>query len=76
LKTGYRLKPNRQERPLLDRAALHAEQLTLPHPVTNELLTITAPLPKDLSVALKYLRRYATPGGAALESSEDESPAS
>lgn len=76
LKSGYRLKPNREERPLLDRAALHAELLTLPHPVTKELLTITAPLPKDLTVALKYLRRYAMPGGAAPESSEDGSPAS
>ena len=71
LKTGYRLKPNRLERPLLDRAALHAEQLTLPHPVTNELLTITAPLPKDLSVALKYLRRYAQAGSFAPQSSEE-----
>jgi 23S rRNA pseudouridine1911/1915/1917 synthase len=73
LKSGYRLKPNRQERPLLDRAALHAEQLTLPHPVTSELLTITAPLPKDLLVALKYLRRYATAGGPSLEGSEEVS---
>ena len=70
LKTNYRLKPNREERPLLDRAALHAELLTLPHPVTGELLTITAPLPKDLSVALKYLRRYAPVGGSAPEGSE------
>lgn len=69
LKTGYRLKPNRQERPLLDRAALHAEQLTLPHPVTGETMTITAPLAKDLSVALKYLRRYALAGGYPPEGS-------
>jgi len=71
LKAGYRLKPNRLERPLLDRAALHVEQLTLPHPVTNELITITAPLPKDLSVALKYLRRYAQVGSFAPQSSEE-----
>ncbi len=59
LKAGYRLKPNRTERPLLSRAALHAEQLVIVHPVNGATLTITAPWPKDLSVAVKYLRRYA-----------------
>jgi RluA family pseudouridine synthase len=58
LKRGYRLKPNKAERPLLDRVALHAEELRLPHPVGGEVLSITAPWPKDLAVAVKYLRRY------------------
>ena len=59
LKPDFRLKQGRTERPLLARAAIHAEQLALPHPVTGEALTITAPWPKDLNVAVKYLRRYA-----------------
>lgn len=59
LKPDFRLKDGRTERPLISRAALHAEQLTLPHPVTGEVLTIPAPWPKDLTVAVKYLRRYA-----------------
>ena len=59
LKQGYRLKPRQAERPLLDRAALHAEELSLAHPVTGELVKISAPWPKDLTVAVKYLRRYA-----------------
>ena len=59
LKPDFRLKPGKAERPLISRPALHAEQLTLPHPVTSEVLTITAPWPKDLTVAVKYLRRYA-----------------
>ena len=59
LKRDYRLKPNQIERPLLARVALHAETLTLPHPITGEALTMTAPWPKDLTVAVKYLRRYA-----------------
>jgi RluA family pseudouridine synthase len=59
LKQQYRLKPNKIERPLLARPALHAETLTLPHPMTSATLTITAPWPKDLTVAVKYLRRYA-----------------
>jgi RluA family pseudouridine synthase len=58
LKTDYRLKPGREERPLLARAALHAEQLTFEHPVTKAAVTLTAPWPKDLKVAVKYLRQY------------------
>jgi RluA family pseudouridine synthase len=63
LKSGYRLKPKQTERPLLDRVALHAEQLSLTHPMTGETVTITAPWPKDLTVAVKYLRRYAATTG-------------
>ncbi|HVV71756.1 MAG TPA: pseudouridine synthase [Verrucomicrobiae bacterium] len=59
LKKNYRLKPNQAERPLLDRVALHAMELALPHPVSGELVRMNAPWPKDLSVAVKYLRRYA-----------------
>jgi 23S rRNA pseudouridine1911/1915/1917 synthase len=59
LKKNYRLKENQIERPLLARPGLHAEALTLPHPVTGAALSITAVWPKDLNVALKYLRKYA-----------------
>ena len=59
LKSEYRLKPDRTERPLISVPALHAEQLSLPHPITGAKITITAPWPRDLTVALKYLRRYA-----------------
>lgn len=59
LKPNYRLKPNRTERPLLDRVALHAETLRIIHPFSKSALTITAPWPKDLTVAVKYLRRFA-----------------
>lgn len=59
LKTDYRLKPKKVERPLMDRVALHAAELKLPHPVTNAELAITSPWPKDLMVAVKYLRQYA-----------------
>ena len=67
LKTDYRLKPNKSERPLISHAALHIEQLRLTHPVTGADLHITAPWPKDLTVAVKYLRRYAGQGGPQLE---------
>lgn len=58
LKKDYRLKPGREERPLISRPALHAEELVFPHPATGETLTITSPWPKDLKVAMKYLRLY------------------
>jgi len=59
LKKDYRLKPGQEERALLGRAALHLEELQLPHPVTNETMTIKSEWPKDLKVALKYLHLYA-----------------
>jgi RluA family pseudouridine synthase len=62
LKRRYHLKPGRTERPLLGRCALHAWRLTLRHPLTGAPLTLEAPLPDDLAVALKYLRRHAAWG--------------
>ncbi|HZR20844.1 MAG TPA: pseudouridine synthase [Verrucomicrobiae bacterium] len=58
LKPGFHLKPNHTERPLLGQTCLHAETLRLDHPVTGQPLTLEAAPPKDLRVALKYLRRY------------------
>ena len=67
LKPGYRFKKDRQEIPLMGRAALHAERLEVVHPVTGAPLVIEAPWPKDLLVALKYLRRFAPgPAGSGL----------
>lgn len=63
LKSEYRLKPDRVERPLISSTALHAEQLSLPHPVTGATVSVAAPWPRDLSVAVKYLRRYAALSG-------------
>jgi RluA family pseudouridine synthase len=69
LKPEYRLKPGRNEKPLISRVALHAEQLIIHRPSTDEneggsegetgSVCIEATWPKDLSVAIKYLRRYA-----------------
>jgi len=58
LKRGY--KGREDEKPLLARLALHASALTVTHPVTREPVTITAELPHELAVALKYLRKYGT----------------
>lgn len=37
---------------------LHAYKLTLNHPITNEKLTVTAPLPPTFAQLLQALRRY------------------
>jgi RluA family pseudouridine synthase len=58
IKSHYHLKPNKTERPLISSLALHAEKLTLRHPVTGADVSMEAAWPKDLSVAVKYLRRY------------------
>jgi 23S rRNA pseudouridine1911/1915/1917 synthase len=62
LKRGY--KGREQERPLLARLALHASALTITHPDTRLPVTITAPCPDELEVALKHLHRFASGGGA------------
>jgi 23S rRNA pseudouridine1911/1915/1917 synthase len=41
---------------LLDRQALHAELLGFRHPITDETITVTAPMPADMENALKALR--------------------
>ncbi len=46
------------EKPLIDRLALHASELTVKHPVTREPVTISAALPREFEVALKYLRKF------------------
>jgi RluA family pseudouridine synthase len=58
LKPNYRLKQGQEERPLMSRPALHAEQVIISHPATAEKITLSAPWPKDLTVSIKYLRRY------------------
>ena len=64
LKPDYRLSKGKTEKPLMARVALHAEELTLEHPSTHQQTTIASPWPKDLQVAIKYLRRFASAGSA------------
>jgi RluA family pseudouridine synthase len=59
LKPGYRHKPGTPEKPLLGRVSLHAEQLTIVHPSAGTTVHMQAPCPSDITVALKYLRRFA-----------------
>ena len=60
LKRDYRMKPE-GERPLMARPALHAGRLEFLHPKTGTPLVIESSLPKDFTVAIKYLRKFAMP---------------
>ncbi len=62
LKRGY--KGGGEERPLVARLALHAGGLGFAHPAGREPVEVLSPLPKDLGIALKYLRRF---GAAARD---------
>ena len=62
IKSDYKFKTNAPERPLIGRVALHAASLLFTHPVTQAEITITAPWPKDLSIAIKYLKIFAPAG--------------
>jgi len=54
-----RYKGRDEEKPLIDRLALHASELIVKHPVTREPITLAAPLPHEFEVALKFLRKFA-----------------
>ncbi|MFN8321163.1 MAG: RluA family pseudouridine synthase [Chitinophagales bacterium] len=57
IKRNY--KPSREEeRPTIARLTLHAFKVVLNHPASGELMSFTAPLPKDLETLLKLLRKY------------------
>ncbi len=73
LKKDYRLKPGREERPLLQRSAVHASEIRLKHPVSHEDMQWTCPLPKDFKTALKYLRLYDQPSGQDSSSPDPSS---
>lgn len=61
LKRNYKQTQD-EERPLIGRLALHAERLTVEHPVTHQPLTVISPLPKPFEISMKYLRRFARRG--------------
>jgi RluA family pseudouridine synthase len=56
IKPGYRVRG--EEKPLLSRTALHAASIAFAHPATYERVTFEAPLPKDMRIALTYLRKF------------------
>lgn len=63
LKPNYEQKRDREERPLMATAALHLEKVEINHPGSGAKQTFEAPWPKDLTVSIKYLKRYSGGGG-------------
>ena len=61
LKRDYRPSREGREQPLIGRVALHAERLTVQHPITKAAIAITSSLPREFEIALKYLRKFAAP---------------
>jgi 23S rRNA pseudouridine1911/1915/1917 synthase len=53
------------EEPLIERQALHAEELTFFHPVQRKKVTFRAPWPPDLQRLVDLLRRYRALGPAS-----------
>lgn len=47
-----------EENPIMQRLTLHAKELKFPHPYTQELVTVTAPLPKDFHALLSQLEKW------------------
>lgn len=58
LKRGYKKKWGEDERPLITRLTLHAHRVEFPHPTTGVPVRAESPLPKDLAVLLKAVRKH------------------
>ncbi len=46
---------------ILSRQALHAYKLKFEHPITGKTITISSPLPEDISIALNEIRKFYAP---------------
>ena len=53
-----RYRSSGEERPLIARTALHAALLDIVHPVSGMHMKFEAPLPEDMKITLKYLRKF------------------
>ncbi|MBL8004084.1 MAG: RluA family pseudouridine synthase [Candidatus Kapabacteria bacterium] len=58
VKKNYRVQKNTDEIPILTRTPLHAWSLSFTHPKTNEQVTFTCEMPKDMRATLQVLRKY------------------
>lgn len=60
-----------EERPLLDRLALHAYKLTVVHPDSGSRMTFTAPYPRDMDAVRKQLAKLYGVDPLGREPNED-----
>ena len=58
LKPRYKAKKDQPERPLIGRVSLHAARIAFTHPITGVPVEVESEMPKDMALALKYLRKY------------------
>lgn len=58
IKRRFNMKKDEDEQPILSRVALHAHALTFLHPTLQTETSFGVPLPKDLDITLKLLRKY------------------
>jgi len=58
LKRNYRFKPDQEERPLIDRLTLHVAEILFTHPLTNQQISMSVELPRDMRVLLNVLTKY------------------
>jgi 23S rRNA pseudouridine1911/1915/1917 synthase len=57
-KKKYKHTGDEDEKPIMGRLTLHAGKVSFLHPVTDELVTFFAPLPKDFEALLTQLRKW------------------
>jgi 23S rRNA pseudouridine955/2504/2580 synthase/23S rRNA pseudouridine1911/1915/1917 synthase len=57
-KKKYNLGRHHKEMPLFSRSSLHAHKLSFVYPGKQDILDITAPLPKDFKACLNQLRKW------------------
>ena len=62
---GWKASPRLPVQPT--RMMLHAEHLVVTHPITNKVLDLRAPLPKDFEKMLKGLRKLEKPVATAIK---------
>jgi len=60
LKPGYKIRPGVSERPLLQRVFLHAQHVAFAD-LDGDNVVVAAPLPDDLSVALRHVAKHTRP---------------
>jgi 23S rRNA-/tRNA-specific pseudouridylate synthase len=74
VKRGYRRKSEKPETPLIGRLSLHASRIVFRSPARVEKVTVEAPLPHDLEVTLKQLRKWGSPSSARRGTSSSSRP--
>lgn len=59
IKRKYNLKKTTEEKPIISRITLHSQVLEVLHPKSGENIRFEAELPKDFSILIKQLRKFA-----------------